>query len=133
MGLKFMKKILIVDDNPKIRKLVGLTLRGIGDYQVLEAESGEQAIEVAAAEEPELIIMDIMMPGDLDGLRATRILKNHPQTKDAVIIFLTAKGQPIDKEKGFEAGAADYLVKPFSPAELIRKVEEMLESDKHHE
>ena len=67
-----------------------------------------------------------MRPGDIDGLEATRMLKNDPETKDIYIIMLTAKGQKADYEKGFDAGADDYFVKPFSPLELIRKIEEAL-------
>ena len=70
--------------------------------------------------------MDIMMPGTIDGLDATRIIKKDPELKDCKIILLTAKGQQIDKEKGFEAGADEYFIKPFSPLELIDKVEKVL-------
>jgi len=62
----------------------------------------------------------------MDGLEATRVLKNDPETKDSTIIMLTAKGQEADREKGLEAGADDYFIKPFSPLELIKKVEEVL-------
>ncbi len=120
-----MKKILVVDDQLEVRELVGVTLRS-DDYQVIQAESGEKAVEVAMSEKPDLIIMDIMMPGGMDGLEATRALKNNPETKDSIIIMLTAKGQEADKEEGFKAGADDYFTKPFSPLELIRKVEEVL-------
>ena len=120
-----MKKILIVDDQLEVRELVEVTMR-VGDYQVLKAQSGEEAIEIVKAEKPELIIMDIMMPGGMDGLEATHILKNDPETKDCKIIMLTAKGQQSEREKGIEAGADDYFVKPFSPLDLIRKVEEFL-------
>ena len=121
-----MKKILIVDDRPEVRELVEVTLRA-GDYQIFQAESGESAVEVARAEKPDLIIMDIMMPGGIDGIEATRILKNDPRTKECPVIMLTGKGQEADKEKGFEVGADDYFVKPFSPLELLKKVEEFLE------
>ncbi len=120
-----MKKILIVDDQMEVRRLVEITLR-VEDYQILQAESGEKAIEIVKTEKPDLIIMDIMMPGGIDGLEATRILKNDPETKDSTIIMLTAKGQEADRKKGFEAGADDYFIKPFSPLELIKKVEEVL-------
>ena len=120
-----MKKILIVDDQLEVRELVEVTMR-VGDYQILKAKSGEEAIEIVKAEKPDLIILDIMMPGGMDGLEATRILKNDPETKDCKIIMLTAKGQEIDREKGIEAGADDYFIKPFSPLELIKKVEEFL-------
>jgi DNA-binding response OmpR family regulator len=122
-----MKKILIVDDHLEVRELVEVTLRS-GDYQVLQAESGRKAIEIAKAEKPDLIIMDIMMPGDMDGLGATRALKNDPETNGCPIIMLTAKGQEDDVKQGFQAGADDYFVKPFSPLQLIKKVEEVLRS-----
>jgi CheY-like chemotaxis protein len=121
-----MKKVLIVDDQLEVRDLVEVTLRS-GDYQVFEAENGMKAIEIARAEKPDLIIMDIMMPGDTDGLEATRVLKKDPQTRNCPIIMLTAKGQEDDRKQGYEAGANDYFVKPFSPLELIRKVEEVLD------
>jgi len=120
-----MKKVLIVDDHPEVRRLVEMTLR-VGEYKVFQAQSGQEAIEAAREKKPDLIIMDIMMPGAMDGLEATRMLKNNPETKDISIIMLTAKGQEFDKEKGIEAGADDYFVKPFSPLELIKKVEEVL-------
>ena len=120
-----MKKILVVDDQLEVRELVSVTLRS-DDYQVIQAESGEKAVEVARAEKPDLIIMDIMMPGEIDGIEATHIIKNDPETKDCQIVMLTSKGQQVDREKGFEAGADDYFVKPFSPLELIKKVEEIL-------
>ena len=120
-----MKKILIVDDQKEIRRLVDITLK-VEDYQILQAESGEEAIEIVKAEKPDLIIMDIMMPGGIDGLEATRILKNDPETRECPVIMLTAKGQQADREKGFEAGADDYFAKPFSPLALIKKVAEIL-------
>lgn len=120
-----MKKILIVDDRAEVRELVEVTLRS-SEYISLQAESGEKAIEIAKAERPHLIIMDIMMPGGMDGLETTRILKGDPETRESVIIMLTAKGQEIEREEGFKAGADDYFVKPFSPLDLIRKVDEVL-------
>ena len=115
-----MKKILIVDDDVGIRELVDTTLKS-DDYQIFQAESGEQAIELARAEKPDLIIMDIMMPGDIDGFEATRILKNDPETKSSAIIILSGKGQETEREKGFAAGADDYFTKPFSPLALIKR------------
>jgi DNA-binding response OmpR family regulator len=120
-----MKKILIVDDQLEVRELVEVTLRA-GDYEVFQAESGEKAIEMAKAERPELIIMDVMMPGGIDGFEATQTLKKDLVTKKCQIIMLTAKGQEADKAKGMKVGADGYFVKPFSPLELIRKVENVL-------
>jgi len=121
-----MKKILVVDDKPEIRELVEITLKS-DNYRILQAENGDDAVKIAKSEKPDLIIMDIMMPGKLDGYDATRIIKNEPKTKDCKIIILSAKGQEIDKKEGYNAGANDYFVKPFSPLDLIKKVEEILE------
>lgn len=120
-----MKRILIVDDEEDIRRLVGVTLPKI-DCQVLWAGSGEDAVRIAKDEKPDLIMMDISMPGRIDGLEATRLIKNDPATKDCFIIMLTSLGADSDRQKGFEAGADDYFVKPFSPLELLRKVDEIL-------
>jgi CheY-like chemotaxis protein len=120
-----MKKILIVDDQLEIRSLVEVTLE-TEDYEIFQAKSGEEAVEIARLQKPDLIIMDIMMPGDIDGLEATRNLKNDPETSNCRIVLLTAKGQQDDIEEGYSAGAEDYFVKPFSPLELIKKVEEVL-------
>ena len=97
-----MKKILIVDDQLEVRELVDVTLR-VGDYEILKAESGEKGIEIVKAEKPELIIMDVMMPGGMDGLAAVRKIKSDPETKGCKVIMLTAKGQEADRKAGFEA------------------------------
>ncbi len=120
-----MKKILIVDDQKEIRELVEVTLR-LEDYKIFQAKNGDEAIKLARAEKPDLVIMDVMMPGGIDGLEATRVLKNDPETKGCQIIMLTGKGKQDDQEKGFKAGVDDYFSKPFSPLELIKKVEEVL-------
>jgi two-component system, OmpR family, phosphate regulon response regulator PhoB len=120
-----MKKILIVDDQVEVRELVEVTLR-TEDFQIFQAKSGEEAIEIAKSEKPKLIIMDIMMPGGMDGLEATRIIKNDPETKDCTVVMLTAKGQQADREVGLKAGASDYFAKPFSPLDLMKKVDEVL-------
>jgi CheY-like chemotaxis protein len=120
-----LKKILVVDDLQEVRDLVEKTLR-TNDRVVLKAEHGAMAVDIAKAEKPDLIMMDIMMPGDIDGLEATRIIKSDPETKDCIVIILTAKGQETDKEAGFAAGADGYFIKPFSPLELMRKVDEVL-------
>lgn len=120
-----MKKILVVDDQQQVRELVEVTLRD-ENYLVLQARSGEEAVKTARKEKPELIIMDIMMPGKIDGLEAMRIIKKSPETKECKVIMLTAKGQDADIEKGYQAGAEGYFVKPFSPLDLIKKVEESL-------
>ena len=92
----------------------------------MKVESGEKEVEIAKTVNPNLITMDIMIPGTVDGLEATRVLKNDPETKSCQIIMLTSKGQQKDQKKGFKAGADDYFVNPFSPLGLIKKVEEVL-------
>ncbi len=121
-----MKKILIVDDQVELRELMKVTLR-FGNYKILQAANGLDAICIAKKEKPDLVIMDIMMPGEIDGLEATRRIKSDPQTKTCKIIMLTAKGQDTDKEKGAKLNIEDYFVKPFSPLDLINKIEEVLE------
>lgn len=121
-----MKKILVVDDQAEIRDLIEAILRR-GDYEVFKAENGQQAIEMARKHRPDLIMMDVMMPGAVNGLDATRVIKSDPETARGVVIILTAKGESVDREKGLEAGAHDYFAKPFSPLELMRKVDELLE------
>jgi two-component system phosphate regulon response regulator PhoB len=121
-----MKKILIVDDQLEVRELVQVTLE-IGDYQILAAENGQQALEMAQVERPDIILLDIMMPGsDVDGLEVCRRLKNDPEMAGTTIVMLSAKGQESDIEAGREAGADDYFTKPFSPIALIEKVEEAM-------
>ena len=125
-----MKKILIVDDQLEVRELVQVTLE-IGDYQILTAGNGQEAIDVAQREHPDIILLDIMMPGsDVDGLEACRRLKSDSDTNDITIVMLSAKGQDDDIEIGKEAGADDYFTKPFSPIALIEKVEEIMNRDK---
>lgn len=122
-----MRKILIVDDEEAIRDLVDKTLRK-KDRIILKADTAEKAIEVAVAEIPDLIMMDIMMPGKMDGLDATRIIKNDARTKHCTILILTARDREVDREEGIKSGADDYFAKPFSPLELMRKVDEIMDS-----
>ena len=120
-----MKKILIVDDQDEVRELVAVTLRA-DNYHIIQASSAMEAIETAAREMPDLIFMDVMMPGAFDGFEAVRRLKNAPETSGLLIIMLTAKGQKSDYERGFAVGADGYFSKPFSPLELIRHVNMLL-------
>lgn len=121
-----MKSILIVDDHERIRELVAATLGDIGDYQILEAKNGEEGVAMAKESHPNLILTDVTMPGEYDGLEAARLIKSHPDTRDIYVVMLTAKGQLADIERGDEAGVDGYFVKPFSPIELIHKVESLI-------
>ncbi|RKY42548.1 MAG: two-component system response regulator [Candidatus Omnitrophota bacterium] len=119
-----MKKILIVDDEEKVRRLIETTL-SIGDFQIFQAKNGEEALKIAQEEKPALILLDIMMPG-MDGFEVCKRLKSNSETKSSYIIMLTAKGQKQNIEKGYAVGTDDYFVKPFSPMELLNKVEQVL-------
>jgi len=121
-----VKKILIVDDQPEVRELVEVTLR-IGDYKILQASSGDEALRIARAERPDLMLLDVMMPNSsVDGFEVCRLLKSDPATRNINIVMVTARGQETDKEIGWKAGADDYFTKPFSPLQLMGKVEELL-------
>ncbi|MBX3065038.1 MAG: response regulator [Anaerolineae bacterium] len=123
-----MKTILVVDDKPEVIELVSVTLE-MGGYKILTATNGNQALEIAYQEHPDLMLLDIQMPGgSVDGFGVCRTLKADPVYKDIFIILLTAKGQSRDKELGKEVGADSYLVKPFSPLRLLGIVNEMLAS-----
>ena len=119
-----MKKVLIADDLPKVVELVRVTLED-KDYKIIETSNGKETLRKAREEQPDAILLDIMMP-KMDGFEVCRQLKKDPQTKEIPIIMLTAKGQKVDKEKGREAGANDYITKPFSPSVLLIKIEEIL-------
>lgn len=117
-------RILIVDDDLDSLKLIGLMLQRQG-YEIIVANSGAQALGKAQAEEPNLIILDIMMP-DMDGYEVCRRLRQNPATEPIPIIMFTAKSAVDDKVAGFEAGADDYLTKPTHPAELASRVKAVL-------
>jgi len=119
-----MKKILIVDDEEKVRKLVEVTL-SVGKFEILHASTGEEALKLARENRPDIVLLDIMMPGELDGFDVCRLLKEDPQTRHIYVIMLTAKGQQGDKEKGVASGSDDYFVKPFSPVELMDKIDSL--------
>ena len=117
-------KILIVDDEEDILDLVHYNLTKEG-YEVFKVTTGEEAIESARDNMPELILLDLMLPG-LDGLTACKILKNDPKTHNIPIIMLTAKGEESDIVTGLELGADDYIPKPFSPRVLLARVRAVL-------
>ena len=112
--------ILVVDDEEDILRLVEHNLAKEG-YRVLRAATGEDGVATARAETPDLLVLDLMLPG-LDGLDVCRILKRDPATSRIPIIMLTAKGEDADVVAGLELGADDYIVKPFSPKVLVARV-----------
>jgi CheY-like chemotaxis protein len=123
-----MRKILIVDDQPAVRELVKVTLEE-GSYQIFSAQNGQEALEIARAKHPDIILLDIKMPGSgVSGLEVCRYLKEDSTTANIYIIIISASGQKDDIEAGIIAGANDYFTKPFSPIALINKIESVVET-----
>jgi len=116
--------ILVADDDPDILALVRFRLERDG-YEVLSAPDGETALDLALARTPDLAVLDVMMPR-LDGYELTRRLREHGPTTGIPIILLTARVQEPDLERGFEAGADDYVTKPFSPQALGERIQAAL-------
>jgi DNA-binding response OmpR family regulator len=116
--------ILIADDDPDILALVSFRLERAG-YEVVQARNGEEAVQVALARRPDLAVLDVMMPL-IDGYEATRRLRQHEETSRMPVILLTARVQEEDIARGFDAGADDYVKKPFSPQELGSRVQAVL-------
>ncbi len=118
------KLVLVADDDPDILDLVTFRLDRAG-YEVVQAHDGQEALDTALARTPDLCVLDVMMPR-LDGYEVTRRLREADATRSVPIILLTARAQESDVERGFEAGATDYVRKPFSPQELRARVEALL-------
>ncbi len=118
------EKILIVEDEKDIIKMLEYNLKKEG-YRVNDARDGEDALDLAVRQHPDLILLDLMLPG-IDGLEVCRTLKKEGKTSSIPIIMLTAKSQESDKVVGLELGADDYITKPFSPRELIARIKAVL-------
>ena len=119
-----MALILVVDDEPHIVKMVEFKLRNQG-YETISAADGNQALEMVLTRKPDLILLDVMMPG-LDGFQVLSKLKTQEETRELPVIMLTAKGQERDVVTGFDKGADDYIIKPFSFPELLARVNRAL-------
>ena len=118
------ERILVVDDEEDILELVRFNLAREG-YPIICTTSGEKTLKIAQMEHPNLIVLDLMLPG-MDVLQVARVLKNDPKTKDIPIVMLTAKGEEADIVTGLELGADDYITKPFSPRILVARVRAVL-------
>lgn len=116
--------ILIVDDEEDIIELIKYNLKNEG-YSILTAQTGEKAIKIARQSRPDLIVLDLMLPG-IDGLEVTKTLKNDAQTRHVPIVMLTARGEESDIVTGLELGANDYISKPFSPKVLVARIRAIL-------
>ena len=119
-----MAKILIAEDEPDIRELVAFMLRFAG-YEVVAASNGEEAVQAATRDVPDLVLMDVRMPR-MTGYDACKLMKANPTLHDVPVVFLSAKGQESEIQSGLEAGAEEYLLKPFSPDELTNRVRAIL-------
>jgi DNA-binding response OmpR family regulator len=119
-----MARILIAEDEPDIRELVAFTLRFAG-HEVTTTMNGEEALHKAGEIIPDLIMMDVRMP-KMTGYDACRAMKADPKIKDIPVVFLSAKGQDAEIQVGLDAGAEEYLLKPFAPDQLVERVKAIL-------
>jgi two-component system alkaline phosphatase synthesis response regulator PhoP len=117
------KKVLIVDDEPNVRRLSRAILSK--NFDVVEAEDGKQAIEIANTQQPDVILMDMMMPR-MDGLTACHVIKNDPATKSIPVIMVTAIGFELNIKLSQQMGATGYVTKPFTPNDLLDKIMQVL-------
>jgi CheY-like chemotaxis protein len=117
------KRVLICDDDPVILRLLQVNLE-IEGYDVISAHHGEEAVQLALSERPDLVVLDIMMPR-MDGYEACHQIKSHDATRDIPIVFLSAKAQQSDIDMGTSFGVTQYLTKPFDPTELLQVVERL--------
>ena len=118
------KKILIADDNENIREALTYLLEDEG-YDLLLAKDGAETLRKVRENRPDILFLDIMMP-EINGFDVCRTIKNDPDLRETYVIMLTAKGQVAEQERGKEVGADEYIVKPFSPMELLTKVKNIL-------
>ncbi len=118
------KKILVVDDEPHIIRSLTFVLKKEG-YDVSSTTNGEKAMEIVRESKPNLMFLDVMMPKK-NGYEVCQEVKDDPSLSDIYVIMLTAKGQEVDREKGFGLGADEYITKPFSPTKIVEKVRELL-------
>lgn len=114
-----MPRVVIADDDRDIRDLVSFKLTAAG-YDVESFEDGEAALAAVLANVPDLVLLDVMMP-KMTGTEVCAAMRRHPETASVPVILLTARSQEIDVERGFEVGANDYIIKPFSPRELVSR------------
>ena len=125
MGMPKGKKILIAEDDTDIRCLVAYSLEYVG-YDVIQALNGDEAIELAESEQPDLILLDVRMPR-MNGYEACAVLRSRESTRDIPIVFLSARGQETEIKRGLDMGAEEYILKPFAPDDLYQRVGSILE------
>ena len=119
-----VKKVLVVDDDDRVREMIEFRLTLFG-YEVVQATNGQEGLVAVRREQPDLVLLDVMMP-ELDGFQVCRRLKQDEATKGIPVVMLTAKAEAKDVTRAFESGADDYVVKPYDPAVLQAKVKKNL-------
>lgn len=119
-----MHTVLIVDDQPDIRRMIHFALSD--EYKLLEAADGQAALTLMHVYKPDVVLLDIMMPGGLDGLQVLKTIRSTPELQDIKVIMVSARGQAQDYELGMRSGANAYFVKPFSPAQLLSAIRHQL-------
>jgi len=118
------KKILIVDDSKVAAMTQQLILRSLRDCEVITAEDGIKGVEKAVAEQPDLILMDVVMPR-MNGFEACRLIRGHEATESIPIIMVTTRSEPTHVDEGFASGCTDYIFKPIDTAQLLEKIEKL--------
>lgn len=119
-----MHKVLIVDDQADIRRMMNIALAE--DFDLLEAEDGLTALDMVRQHRPDVVLLDVMMPGGLDGLQVLEKIRTDPRLKHTRVILVSAKGQVSDYDLGLQMGANAYFVKPFSPLQLLVAINEQI-------
>lgn len=120
-----MSVVVLAEDDPDITLLISTMLADQG-YDVLTAPTGQEALRLCREQRPALALLDVAMPGELDGFEVTRRLRADPATARTPVLLITARARPADIREGTEAGAEGYLVKPFDPFELLARIEELV-------
>ncbi len=118
------QKILIVDDHSDIRQLIRITLGK--SFELLEAEEGMAALAIIRSQRPRVVVLDVMMPGEMDGFQVLEAVRGDPALKEVRVIMVTARGQARDYELGMARGADGYFIKPFSPLQLTGAIKELM-------
>ncbi len=116
--------VLIVDDHTDIRRLLSITLGR--EFQIVEAEDGPSALEAVQHHHPKVVLLDVMMPGEMNGLQVLDAIKADPLTRDTLVAMITARGQVADHEEASQRGADAYFIKPFSPLQVVAWVRSKL-------